>query len=79
MKKTKSIFCGMLLSTCLVGNVFAGGFTGYGVFSFFDAAVNAVVSFVRRADPCEGRICTNCKPGSKGSEDGGGNCRPPAN
>ena len=79
MKKVRLVFCGVLLSTCLSGNVFAGDFAGYGVFSFFDAAVNAVVSVFRAADPCEGRICTNCKPGSGGSEDGGGNCRPTTN
>lgn len=78
MKKTKSVFCAMALSTVLVGNVFAGDFTGTSVFSFFDAAVNAVVSVFRSADPCEGRICTNCKPGSGGS-DSNGNCRPTEN
>lgn len=76
MKKTKSIFCVMLLSACLVGNVFAGGFTGYGVFSIFDNVINAVVTMLRD-DPCEGRICTNCKPGSGGGADG--ICRPPEN
>jgi hypothetical protein len=78
MKKVRLVFCGVLLSTCLAGNVFAGDFTGYGVFSFFDAAVNAVVS-VFTTDPCEGRICTNCKPGSGGSNEGGDQCRPTAN
>ncbi len=77
MKKVRLVCCGVLLSTCLAGNVFAGDFTGYGVFSYFDAAVSAVVS-VFIADPCEGRICTNCKPGSGGSESGE-QCRPTAN
>lgn len=78
MKRRKSIFGAVLLSTVMAGNVFAGDFTGYGVFSFFDAAVKAVVS-VFTTDPCEGRICTNCKPGSGGSNDGGDQCRPTAN
>jgi len=77
MKKLKSMFCGVVLSTCLVGNVFAGNFTGYGVFSFFDSAVSAIVMVLTSADPCEGRLCTNCKPGSGGAE--GGNCRPTGN
>ncbi len=77
MKKTKSICCTVLLSTVLVGNVFAGDFTGYGVFGFFDKAINAVVSMLRAGDPCEGRLCTNCKPGTGGNESG--NCRPTEN
>ena len=77
MKKTKSILCGVLLSTCLAGNVFAGDLTGYGVFSFFDAALNVVVTtMLRLDDPCEGRGCANCHPGSGGVE---GNCRPTDN
>lgn len=74
MRKTKAIFCAMLLSTVLAGNVFAGDFTGYGVFSIFGDAVNAVVSMFGSADPCEGRICTNCKPG--GNSESGDHCRP---
>lgn len=63
MKKLKSIFCAMLLSTCLVGNVFAGGTTttGGGFFSFFSDAVSAVVSFFR--EECPPRQCTTCRPG----------------
>ena len=76
MKKIKVVLCGVLLSTCLAGNVFAGDLTGYGVFSFFDAAVNAVVTMLRSDDPCEGRACANCHPGSGGRE---GNCRPTDN
>lgn len=75
MKKLKTMVCGLLLSACLVGNVFAGDFTGYSVFSFFDNAINAVVSILRAGDPCEGRLCTNCKPGGNES----GNCRPTEN
>lgn len=55
MKKLKSMFCGILLSTCLVGNVFAGNFTGYVVYSLFDSVVNTVVSFIS-GDPCQGRV-----------------------
>ena len=72
MKKIRSLFCMLVLLTCLVGNVFAGDFAGYGVFSFFDSVINAVVTYIRVGD-CEGRACTNCRPQSEG---GSGNCRP---
>lgn len=77
MKKLKALFCIALLSTCLVGNVFAGGTTttGAGFFSFFSDAVNAVVSFFR--DECPPRQCQNCKPG--GSDPNDPNCRPTTN
>ncbi len=77
MKKLKLIFCVMLLSTSLAGNVFAGGFTvGSGVFSFFGDVVNTIVSvFINSGEPCEGRVCTNCKPGS-GGDGKSGTCRP---
>lgn len=75
MKTTQTVLCAMVLSTILVGNVFASGFTGSNIFGFFDSAINAVVMMLRPGDPCEGRICTNCHPGSGGSE-GNGNCRP---
>lgn len=64
MKKIKVLFCAMLLSTCLVGNVFAGGVattTGASFFSFFSDAVNAVVTFFR--EECPPRQCTTCRPG----------------
>jgi hypothetical protein len=31
MKKIKTFFCALILSTCLVGNVFAGGGSGSGL------------------------------------------------
>lgn len=75
MKKMKSIFCAMLLSTCLAGNVFAGNTTtGSGFFSFFSEAVNAVVSYFR--NECPPRQCQTCKPGGDNDND---NCRPPTN
>lgn len=74
MKKIKSLFCMLILSTCISSNAFAGDFTGNGIASFVDNFVNAIVSLVTKDDNCEGRICTNCKPQS----DGGGTCRPPA-
>lgn len=73
MKKLKSIFGVLVLSACMVGNSFAGDTGGTGISGFFDSLVNAVVSFATSADDCEGRICTDCKPGSDG---GGGTCRP---
>jgi hypothetical protein len=76
MKKLKTMICGLLLSTCLAGNVFAGDFTSYKIFSFFDSAVNAIVTMLSVDDPCEGRLCTNCKPGTGNAE---GTCRPTDN
>ncbi len=79
MKKLKALFCAMLLSTCLVGNVFAGGTTttGAGFFSFFSDAVNAVASFFR-GNECPPRQCTTCKPGGD-NDPNDPNCRPTTN
>lgn len=74
MKKIKALIGMLLLSTVLVGNVFAGGFTTIGVFGFFDSIIDAIVEMARSADDCPVRICTNCKPGTK--DDGNGNCKP---
>lgn len=76
MKKVRSLFCMLILSTCLVGNVFAGDFSGGGVFSYFNSFINVVVSFATGGDDCEGRICTNCRPQAMG---GNGECRPTEN
>jgi len=79
MKKLKALFCAIVLSTCLVGNVFAGGVattTGAGFFSFFSDAANAVVSFFSRED-CPPRQCTTCRPG--GGNENDPNCRPITN
>ncbi len=70
MKKLKSLFCAIVLSTCLVGNVFAGGVattTGAGFFSFFSDAVNAVGSLLSRED-CPPRQCTTCRPGGNNND-----------
>ncbi len=73
MKKLKALFCIALLSTCLVGNVFAGNTTtGNGFFSFFSEAVNAVVSFFHGTE-CPPRQCQNCKPGGDPNDP---DCRP---
>lgn len=75
MKKIKLLFFAMLLSTCLVGNVFAGGTTASsGFFSFFTDAMNSVASFftASSAEDCPPRQCTTCKPGDKNDP----NCRP---
>lgn len=81
MKKIKALFFAMLLSTCLVGNVFAGGtlatITGTGFFSFFSDAVNAVASFFRSSEDCPPRQCTMCRPG--GGNENDPNCRPLTN
>jgi hypothetical protein len=78
MKKLRSIFLVTILSTTLVGNVFAGSSVGGGIFSFFDAAVSATVSFLissRSDGDCPVRVCGNCRPEDR---DPNGDCRPPA-
>jgi len=72
MKRKKSILSTVVLSTVLVGNVFASDFSTGGVVSLFDSIYNAVVSFAS-GSPCEGRQCQTCKPTER---DGEGNCRP---
>ena len=73
MKKRKSILGAVVLSTVLAGNVFAGDFTGVGIYSFFGSIYDAVVSFAT-SSPCETRQCQTCRPTE--SRDGEGNCRP---
>ncbi len=71
MKKMKSILGVALLSIFLVGNVFAADSFG-GVFSLFDNAVSAVVSYLTGGGNCEGKQCQTCKPGGDDSDQ----CRP---
>ncbi len=77
MKKLKTIICIILLSTVMVGNVFASSFTTTGVLSLFDSIISAIVSTFSGAETCPLRTCTNCKPGT--GDDGNGNCRPTQN
>jgi len=72
MKKIKSLLCVALLSVFLTGNVFAADTFGGGFFSFFESAVQAVVSMLG-ADDCQGKQCQNCKPKD---DNGNGDCRP---
>ena len=75
MKKIKALLCAMLLSTCLVGNVFAADTTDSGgIFSYFSSAMNAVVSFFIAPDNCPPRQCQTCRPNEDGDNDP--NCRP---
>lgn len=74
MKKLRSVILVTILSTSLVGNVFAGGLVGTGYFSIFDLAVSAAVSLFLSGtgdDNCPVRTCGDCRPG-------GPDCRPPA-
>ena len=73
MKKLKPIFFTAILSTLLVGNVFAGDSTTNGICGFFNSIANAVVSFASGGSVCEDRQCQTCRPGSEGVD---GNCRP---
>ena len=77
MKKIKSILCIALLSTFLVGTVFAGNTTGgNGIFDFFGKMAGAVYSMVFSAEACRPRECQNCRPDQR---DDDGNCRPTEN
>ena len=73
MKKLKTIFLAILLSTLFVGNIFAGDLTTNGFCGLFDSITNAVFSFAGGNSICEDRQCQTCRPGG---EDGGGHCRP---
>jgi hypothetical protein len=76
MKKTKSIFGMLLLTTVLAGNVFAGNSASSGIYSIFESFANSVISFLIGDDGCTTRQCPNCKPTREG---GGGDCRPTNN
>ena len=76
MKKIKAILCIALLSTFLVGTVFAADTGGNGVFSFLDRMVSAVYSLVGGDGDCRPRDCQNCRPEQR---DSNGNCRPTEN
>jgi len=73
MKKRQSVFCIALLSTVLVGNVFAGSVVGTSVFGILDNVVGAVVSLLS-GDSCPLRQCQGCRPTEV--VDDNGNCRP---
>jgi hypothetical protein len=77
MKKLRSVILVTILSTSLVGNVFAGGSVGSGFFSLFDMAVSAAVSLLSGTDDdnCPVRVCGNCRPEDR---DPNGDCRPPS-
>ena len=72
MNKIKSMLCVALLSTLLVGNVFAGDTVGIGAFSIFGNVVSAVASLFGGND-CPPRQCTHCRPDQR---DENGDCRP---
>lgn len=72
MRKLQSVLCVTLLSTVLVGNVFAGDSLSSSVYSFFDNVINTAVSLFLR-DDCPPRQCQNCRPTER---DENGNCRP---
>ncbi len=76
MKKLQSIVCIALLSTVLVGNVFAGPIVGTSMFSVLGNVMNAVVSLLS-GDSCPVRQCQNCRPTEE--VDDNGNCRPREN
>lgn len=74
MKKLKTMAGALLLSTMLVGNVFATGSSVTGVWSLLTFAMDGVASFFREGGSCPVRQCTHCRPNEEPDEDG--NCRP---
>lgn len=73
MKKRQSLCCIALLTTILVGNVFAGGPVGMSMLGLFDSAIYAVASLLS-SDSCPVRQCQQCRPTEVVDENG--NCRP---
>lgn len=76
MKKRQSFFCIALLSTVLVGNVFAGPVVSTSVFGVLGTVIDATVAFLR-GDSCPVRQCQDCRPNEVPDENG--NCRPREN
>lgn len=74
MKNLKALVVTLLLSIVLVGNAFATGPSGSGVWTFFADTVESVMSFFRSGESCPLRQCTNCRPTEQRDENG--NCRP---
>lgn len=82
MKRIKTLFLALALTTLLAGNIFAtGGIVSTATLtaSLLTSAVNAVLSLMGTDDQCPTRQCTNCRPNSDGDGDGNGNCRPTPN
>ena len=77
MKKVKTFLCSLMLSTLLVGNVFAGEFSTAGITGLFQIIINNFLEISKSSDTCPLRICTNCRPGT--TDDGNGNCKPTQN
>lgn len=73
MKKRQSLCCIALLTTILVGNVFAGGPVGMSMLGLFDSAIYAVASLLS-GDSCPVRQCQQCRPTEVVDENG--QCRP---
>lgn len=73
MKKLKALVGTLFLSIMLVGNVFATGPSGSGVWAFFADSFDSVMYFFREGESCPLRQCTNCRPTER---DENGNCRP---
>lgn len=79
MKKTRSLFLALVMSSLLAGNIFAtGSFVSAGGVSttLFAYALEQVVLLFSR-DSCPTRQCTNCRPNNVVDENG--NCRPREN
>lgn len=76
MKRFRTLFLGLALTTVLAGNIFATeSIVSAASLSttLFSSAVNAVLSLLGDNDSCPVRQCTDCRP------DGNGHCRPGSN
>ncbi len=70
----------LVLSLCLVGNIFAvGTVTAAGTVGLAPGLLSFVVEQVFSAfgrEDCPWRICQNCRPNNEEGENGNGDCRP---
>ncbi len=72
MKKVKRVVYTLLLSSLLVSNIFATGFSSYNVTGLLGYAIEQAISLLEGGS-CPLRQCTTCRPTER---DDNGNCRP---
>lgn len=76
MKRLKTLFLVLALTTMFAGNIFATGGTLPVTNSIVTYALNALLSLAGGNDQCPPRQCTNCRPNNEGGDNGNGDCRP---
>jgi len=76
MKRTKTLFLALALTTLLTGNIFATGGVLPVTNSIVTAALTALLSLAGSNEQCPLRQCTTCRPNNEGGDNGNGDCRP---